>query len=161
MCGDMYGHDGEKADGFEGVHAGYGFGDRNVEGEMLLEFGEAMEFVILNTWFQKEIAKLVTYESGGCKSQIDYILVRKSERSKVKDVKVIPNEECIQQHKLLVCILNVGEQRHQCKVKQVSRCRIWKLKDASIQSQFQADVEEQLAEKCELRQKELKEFGPS
>ena len=153
VCGDMNGHVGEKADGFEGVHGGYGFGDRNVEGEMLLEFGEAMEFVILNTWFQKEIAKLVTYESGGCKSQIDYILVRKSERSKVKDVKVIPNEECIQQHKLLVCILNVGEQRHQCKVKQVSRCRIWKLKDASIQSQFQADVEEQLAEKCELEVK--------
>ena len=103
VCGDMNGHVGEKADGFEGVHGGYGFGDRNVEGEMLLEFGEAMEFVILNTWFQKEIAKLVTYESGGCKSQIDYILVRKSERSKVKDVKVIPNDECMSQHKLLVC----------------------------------------------------------
>ena len=49
VCGDMNGHVGEKADGFEGVHGGYGFGDRNVEGEMLLEFGEAMEFVILNT----------------------------------------------------------------------------------------------------------------
>lgn len=58
---DVNGHVGEEADGFEGMHGGYGFGDRNVEGDMLLEFGEAMEFVILNTCFKKEIAKMVTY----------------------------------------------------------------------------------------------------
>ena len=37
MCGDMNGHVGAEADGFEGVHGGKGFGVRNVEGEMLLE----------------------------------------------------------------------------------------------------------------------------
>ena len=35
--GDMNGHVGEKAEGFDGVHGGRGFGSHNVEGEMLLE----------------------------------------------------------------------------------------------------------------------------
>ena len=35
ICGDFNGHVGEKADGFEGVHCGKGFGGRN-PGEMVL-----------------------------------------------------------------------------------------------------------------------------
>src|SRR6267154_1811727 len=35
--GDMNGHVGAKADGYEGVHGGKGYGERNTEGEMLLE----------------------------------------------------------------------------------------------------------------------------
>ena len=44
--GDMNGHAGAKADCYEGVH---GKGERNTEGEMLLEFADAMKLVILNT----------------------------------------------------------------------------------------------------------------
>ena len=33
--------------------AGFGFGDRNVEGEMILESAEAMGMIIANTWFKK------------------------------------------------------------------------------------------------------------
>ena len=55
ICGDMNGHVGADVDGFEGVHGGYGFGKRNVDGEMLLEFEDAMDFAIVNTWFKKEV----------------------------------------------------------------------------------------------------------
>ena len=65
MCGDMNGHVGKEVNGFEGVHGGYGFVSRNVEGEMLLEFADAMDLVVANTWFKKDEGKLVTYESGG------------------------------------------------------------------------------------------------
>jgi len=34
VCGDMNGHVGKEVNGFEGVHGGYSFGSRNVEGEM-------------------------------------------------------------------------------------------------------------------------------
>ena len=51
VCGDMNGHVGARKDGFEGVHGGYGYGDRNEEGEMLLEFADAMKLVVANTWF--------------------------------------------------------------------------------------------------------------
>ena len=37
VCGDFNGHVGSKAKGYEEVHGGYGTGERNVEGEMLLE----------------------------------------------------------------------------------------------------------------------------
>ena len=50
VCGDMNGHVGTMKDGFVGVHGGYGYGDRNAEGEMLLEFADAMKLVVANTW---------------------------------------------------------------------------------------------------------------
>ena len=42
--GILNGHVGAEVDGFEGVHGGYGFGRRNVDGEMLLEFADALDF---------------------------------------------------------------------------------------------------------------------
>ena len=54
MAGDFNGHVGELADGFEGVHGGKGFGDRNTEGELLLELEEARCLTAANTCFEKE-----------------------------------------------------------------------------------------------------------
>ena len=69
--GDFNGHVGKSSEGYEGVHGGFGFGSRNKEGERLLEFGTATDMVVCNTLF-----RLITYESGDCQTQIDYILVR-------------------------------------------------------------------------------------
>ena len=49
VCGDMNGHVGKEADGYHGVHGGNGFGSRNMEGDLLLEFACAMDLVILQT----------------------------------------------------------------------------------------------------------------
>src|SRR3989454_5910736 len=70
LCGDFNCHVGEHADGFEGVHGGKGFGKRNEEGEMLLEFACSRDMIIANTWFDKEDSKKVSYESGGCKTVV-------------------------------------------------------------------------------------------
>ena len=43
VCGDFNGHVGKDIEGYEGVHGGMGFGSRNVEGEMLLEFADVCE----------------------------------------------------------------------------------------------------------------------
>ena len=50
--------------GFGEVHGGKKFGNRNEEGEMLLQFAQAHNLMVMNTCFEKEIAKKVTYESG-------------------------------------------------------------------------------------------------
>ena len=63
--GDLNGHVGAGVEGFEGVHGGFGFGKRNVEGEMILEFADAWNFVVANTWFKKDEGRLITYESLG------------------------------------------------------------------------------------------------
>src|SRR5437899_10142420 len=93
--GDMNGHVGEKVDGYEGVHGGKGFGVRNAEGEMLLEFAGAMKLVVLSTWFTKSETKKVTYDSGGNKTVVDYMLVRRCDLAKVTDINVIGTEECV------------------------------------------------------------------
>ena len=65
VCGDFNGHVGESIDGFEGVHGGSGFGVRNLEGEVLLEFADSHSLVITNMCFTKVDLKKITYDSGG------------------------------------------------------------------------------------------------
>src|SRR5260221_1605447 len=94
LGGDLIGHVGAKIDGYEGVHGGHGFGTKNMEGDRILEFGAAIDLVV----FKKEQSKLVTYESGGTRSTIDYLLMRRQDRGMMRNVKVIPGEKCVCQH---------------------------------------------------------------
>ena len=73
----LYIHVGRDVDGFFGVHSGNGFGDCNAEGEAILEFATSFDLVVANTFFTKEMQKLVTYESGGVSSVVNYVLTRK------------------------------------------------------------------------------------
>ena len=50
-------------DGYEGVHGGNGVGDHIAAGEAILEFATCFSLVV-NTFFTKEMQKLVTYELG-------------------------------------------------------------------------------------------------
>ena len=72
-CGDWNGHIGQMAEGYEGAHGGKAYGERNIEGERLLEFASSFEFVVTNSFFCKRKSHLVTFHSGN--NQIDYILV--------------------------------------------------------------------------------------
>ena len=72
---------------------------------IVLEFAVANDFVIGNTFFVKRDSHLMTYQSGNAKTQIDFILLRKRNLKMAKDIKVITSEECVPQHKLLICEL--------------------------------------------------------
>ena len=135
LLGDWNGHVGASADGFEDVHGGHGFGTRNNEGERILDFALANNLVVGNTLFIKRESHLVTFSSGGNRTQIDYVLYRKSFRKLVLDVKVIPGEEVVQQHALLVCDLRVSIPLPR-KRKFVPRLRTWKLRDPAVRSRF-------------------------
>jgi hypothetical protein len=136
IAGDFNGHVGEKTDGFEGIHGGRGFGSRNLEGEMLLEFAESMGLRVMNTWFEKEEERRVTYESGGCRTVVDYVLIRQRDRSMIMDVTVIRNEPCIPQHKLMICKLVLKDQIKRRKENVKSKCKVWRLKEAGVQKEF-------------------------
>ena len=82
-----------------------GFGTRNAEGERILEFGDAVGMVVCNTFFKKEDSKLITYQSGENRIMIDHLIVRKTDRCLVKDVKVISSEQCVPQHRSNVYLL--------------------------------------------------------
>ena len=60
-CGDWNGHIGQMAEGYEGVHGGKTYGERNIEGERLLEFASSFELVVTNSFFCKRKSHLVTF----------------------------------------------------------------------------------------------------
>ena len=51
ICGELSSHVGS---GIDGAHGGFGFGKRNVEDEMILEFADALNLAVLNTWFKRK-----------------------------------------------------------------------------------------------------------
>ncbi|XP_014670792.1 PREDICTED: uncharacterized protein LOC106811605 [Priapulus caudatus] len=134
-CGDWNGHVGRDGTGFREVHGGYGLGVRNVEGERILEFAVANDLVVGNTCFKKRECHLVTYQSGGISTQIDYILFRCNLHKLIVNVKTIPGEECATQHRLLVCDIKVDIPSLP-KRKFVPRLKIWKLKDPVTRQKF-------------------------
>ena len=96
-----------------------------------------------NSFFPKRDSDLITYASGQSRSQIDFILRRKRDLKLVKDIKVIPSEECAPQHKLLVCDLNVKSPAYHSKPF-TSKCRIWKLPEPQAQADFEQVFTEEL-----------------
>ena len=65
LAGVLNGHVGASADGYEGMHGGFGYGRRNLEGEYILEACVALDMVVCNTKFRKRVNHLITYRSGG------------------------------------------------------------------------------------------------
>jgi len=55
-----------------------------------------------------------TYVASSAKSTVDYIVVRQGDKVKVRNVRVIPNKECVPKHKLLVMDMrfNATRRRH-------------------------------------------------
>ena len=145
LGGDLNGHVGKSPAGYEGIHGGFGYGSRNVEGEHVLEFCDALQLVLCNTFFKKEDNKVITYSSGGTASVIDYIAVRRRDRNTVVNVKAIASEECVSQHRLLVGEIlfpRVKKMRR----KFVPRIKVWKLKNPDVAAAFKQTVEEQAHE---------------
>ncbi|XP_016541396.2 uncharacterized protein LOC107842116 [Capsicum annuum] len=99
---DFNGHIGVLPGGYDEVHGGFGFGDRNNEGESLLDFVRTFGLMVLNSSFQKKEDHLITFRSAVAKSQIDFFLLRKVDRVLCKDSKVISSDHLLTQHRLLV-----------------------------------------------------------
>jgi len=102
LAGDMNGHVGSSNAGYDGTHGSFGYGDRNADSSRILEFADRLNLVICNTLFMKQESQLVTYAAGPVKVRLIILLCDKRTKAKVRNVKVIPNEECVPKHKLLV-----------------------------------------------------------
>ncbi|XP_047264321.1 uncharacterized protein LOC124896687 [Capsicum annuum] len=64
-----------------------GFGDRNVEGDPLLDFARAFGLVVVNSSFLKKEEHLFTFCSRIAKTHINFLLLRKRDREICKDYK--------------------------------------------------------------------------
>jgi len=98
--GDFNGHIGAEVGGYDTTHRGFGYGKRNNGRVSVLDFAVTYELVVVNSFFKKKEAHLVTFKSGSLKTQIDYFLTRTDNRRFCKDCKMIPSEYLGTQHRL-------------------------------------------------------------
>jgi len=70
----------------------------------------------------------ITYAAGPVKSMVDYIIAWQEDKAKVRNVKVIPNAECVPEHKLLVMDMQFTTRKRRHKKFEPRVC-VWKLKE--------------------------------
>ncbi|KAK3530967.1 hypothetical protein QTP70_007276 [Hemibagrus guttatus] len=81
----------------------FGVKERNLEGQMVVDFAKRMDMAVVNTYFQKREEHRVTYKSGGRRTQVDYILCRRGHLKEISDCKVVVEESVARQHRMVVC----------------------------------------------------------
>nr|XP_009626928.1 craniofacial development protein 2-like [Nicotiana tomentosiformis] len=109
--GDFNGHIGATSGGYDNVHSGFGFGDKIGGGTSMLDFARAFDLVIANSNLPKKMEHLVTFRSSMAKTQIDYLLCRRSDKGFCTDFKVIPSENLTTFHRLLVMDLEIRRKK--------------------------------------------------
>ena len=62
---------------YNGVYGGYGVGQRNSEGRMLLECCLENELCVSNIWSKREEKRKVTFRMGENETEIDFVLINK------------------------------------------------------------------------------------
>ncbi|MCJ8742384.1 hypothetical protein PDJAM_G00081420 [Pangasius djambal] len=67
---DFNGHVGEGCTGDEEVMGRFGVKERNLEGQMVVDFAKRMDMAVVNTYFLKREDHRVTYKSGGRSTQV-------------------------------------------------------------------------------------------
>ena len=73
----MNDHVGQVANGFHEAHGNFGYGTRNA-GERILEFAEAMGYVVVSTLFKK--TESLSDVSGQNKTAVDMILIKREHK---------------------------------------------------------------------------------
>ena len=123
-------------------------GDLNREGRSILEMAQRRELVVCNTWYRKKEEHIITYSSGGRSSQIDYILVNKKEMKNLKNCKVIPGSDVINQHNLVVLDMWCGKAT-KAKVTRNGRFGTWELNKIDKKEDFKTRMKEKFQGRSE------------
>ena len=107
--------------------------------ENILDFCVANKLAITTTFFCKNTSRLINFSYRGNHAQIDFILVRRALLKNIKATKVTGSEECITQHKLLVCDLVVSAKPVK-PIRIPPRRKTWKLEGTVVQKKFEQAV---------------------
>ncbi|KAK3539519.1 hypothetical protein QTP70_009497 [Hemibagrus guttatus] len=140
---DFNGHVGEGNTGDEEVMGKFGVKERNLEGQMVVDFAKRMDMGVVNTYFQKREEHRVTYKSGGRRTQVDYILCRRGNLKEISDCKVVVGECVARQHRMVVCRMTLMV----CKTKRSEiekKTKWWKLKKEECCEEFRQKLRQAL-----------------
>ena len=88
------------------MHGGFGYGGKNQEVVTILEFTQAYDLALGNSFFKKREERYVKCVSGNNRTVIEYILVRRQYLTDLKDCKVITVDSIASHHRLAVSLWN-------------------------------------------------------
>ena len=145
--GDLNARVGRDCETWGSVIGRHGEEVRNEGGEQLLRFCAVNEMLVANSLYQhKEIHKYTWVCPGrGLKSIIDYFLVRRDSRTRVKDVKVVRGAEIGSDHYLV--LLKMSEKSMVERSRAVSknvRIRTDRLKDKRVRLEFKIRLQQKM-----------------
>ena len=89
---------------------------------------------------------LVIYESGGNKTAGDMILIKREHKKRIMNTKVIPGDECVHGHHLVVMDMHLKVRKyrknHKSLHKVQPRIKVWKLKKQEIRKAYLEKLQE-------------------
>ncbi|KAK3510361.1 hypothetical protein QTP70_005658 [Hemibagrus guttatus] len=142
---DFNGHVGEGNTGDEEVMGKFGVKERNLEGQMVVDFAKSMDMAVVNTYFQKREEHRVTYKSGGRSTQVDYILCRRGNLKEISDCKVVVGESVARQHRMVVCRMTLMVcKTKRSKIEIEKKTKWWKLKKEECCEEFRQKLRQAL-----------------
>ncbi|KAK3570071.1 hypothetical protein QTP86_010237 [Hemibagrus guttatus] len=142
---DFNGHVGEGNTGDEEVMGKFGVKERNLEGQMVVDFAKRMDMGVVNTYFQKREEHRATYKSGGRRTQVDYILCRRGNLKEISDCKVVVRESVARQHRMVVCRMTLMVcKTKRSKIEMEKKTKWWKLKKEECCEEFRQKLRQAL-----------------
>ncbi|KAK3558644.1 hypothetical protein QTP86_022969, partial [Hemibagrus guttatus] len=142
---DFNGHVGEGNRGDEEVIGKFGVKERNLEGQMVVDFAKRMDMAVVNTYFQKREEHMVTYKSGGRRTQVDYILCRRGNLKEISDCKVVVGESVARQHRMVVCRMTLMVcKKKRSEIEIEKKTKWWKMKKEEYCEEFRQKLRQAL-----------------
>nr|GEW89214.1 craniofacial development protein 2-like [Tanacetum cinerariifolium] len=112
--------------------------------QRLIIGGDLNGHISANSFFKKSDTHLITFQSGGHNTQIDYLLVRRGDLKACRDCRAFPGEACSLQHKLIIVDVRLERLRHRREATERPRI-LWKNLNREAVETFRATVFEKLA----------------
>ena len=125
----------------------YGRGERNDNGERVVNFCKSHNLFITNTWFQQKSTAQHTWTApnGETKNQIDYVLVDKRFRNGVQNSKSMPGADCESDHNPVIMKMKIRLQSVR-KCKKTDKWNINSLKKPEIRNAFRVNLDKKVQE---------------